>query len=264
MKLSISNIGWSVEQDEKIYALMQKYEYSGLEIAPTRVFLENPYDNLDEKKQWYLNLKAKYGFSIPSMQSIWYGREEKIFGSIEERTILFNYTKKAIDFASAISCKNLVFGCPKNRKLPEGADIDLAVTFFKELGDYAAEKNTVIGLEANPTIYHTNYINDTKSAIELIKQVNSKGFRLNLDIGTIIYNGENIIDLEKNVSLINHVHISEPELQPIEKRNLHYELKKLLDGGQYSGFISIEVKKTDDISMIEDELKYIKGVFYDL
>ena len=38
------------------------------------------------------------------MQSIWFGRQERLFGSEEEREILIDYTKKAVDFAVAIQC----------------------------------------------------------------------------------------------------------------------------------------------------------------
>lgn len=48
LRLSVSNIGWQAEDDREIYALMKEYGYSGLEIAPTRIFPENPYDRLTE------------------------------------------------------------------------------------------------------------------------------------------------------------------------------------------------------------------------
>ena len=48
MKLSISNIGWTVEQDSQVYELMKKYGFTGLEIAPTRIFPEAPYEKLNE------------------------------------------------------------------------------------------------------------------------------------------------------------------------------------------------------------------------
>ena len=44
MKLSISNIAWDTSEDKMIYELMQNHGCSGLEIAPTRVFPEHPYD----------------------------------------------------------------------------------------------------------------------------------------------------------------------------------------------------------------------------
>lgn len=261
MKISISNIAWAEEDDALIYGLMKKYGFKGLEIAPTRIFPERPYDMNAEAEVWSKKLQSKYGFCIPSMQSIWYGRQEKIFGTSEERRTLLDYTKKAINFATAIDCKNLVFGCPRNRNLPDGVDKNTALGFFKELGDYAYSKGTVIGMEANPPIYNTNYINDTESALDLIEKVDSRGFLLNLDVGTMIQNVEDIKELAGKVSLINHVHISEPWLKPIEERAIHSELKALLVDGDYDRFISIEMGKVDDMSILEDKMAYVRSIF---
>ena len=74
MKLSISNIAWARENDLVVYEIMKNMGFEGLEIAPTRIFPENPYDKIEEAIRWAKELKAKNGFVIPSMQSIWYGR----------------------------------------------------------------------------------------------------------------------------------------------------------------------------------------------
>ena len=261
MKLSISNIAWTVENDEKVFGLMRESGFEGLEIAPTRVFPETPYDRDEEAAAWAGRLKERYGFTVPSMQSIWFGRQEMLFGTEEERKALAGYTKKAVDFAQAIGCGNLVFGCPRNRNLPEGADPEQAVGFFREIGDYAAAHGTVIGMEANPPIYHTNYINTTASALELIEKVGSKGFLLNLDLGTMIENGEPVSLLKGKESLINHVHVSEPGLKPIQKRDLHAELADLLRHCGYDRFVSIETGRQDDPGELEGMLRYVKSVF---
>ena len=203
----------------------------------------------------------KYGFSVSSMQSIWFGRQEKLFGTEEERKILFDYTKKAMLFSQAVGCKNLVFGCPKNRVLPEGMSDGLAIEFFHELGNYAFSHNTVLSIEANPTVYNTNYINNTLNAISLIKTVQSKGFLLNLDVGTMIYNNESINILEGNVKYINHVHISEPNLVPIKKRELHKKLYCLLKEEDYRGFVSIEMSNQEDLTTLAKTLDYVKEIF---
>lgn len=257
MKLSISNIAWAGDADLTVYELMKKYGYCGLEIAPTRIFPDSPYEKLEAARQWKKEINSKYGFLISSMQSIWYGRTEKIFGSDKERTILLEYTKKAIDFASAIDCNNLVFGCPRNRNLPENGDVDIAIRFFRELGDYAHAHNTIIGLEANPPIYNTNFITDTDAALDLICQVDSPGFLLNLDIGTMIENGESIENLIGKVRLINHVHISEPGLKLIVKRNFHQELCLILNEEGYDKYVSIEMGRQDDINKIEKVMEYL-------
>ncbi len=261
VKLSISNIAWNDDMNSQVYKLMQKYNYSGLEIAPTRIFPQQPYERLIDAEKWSFDLMQKYGFLVSSMQSIWFGRNEKLFGTEQERKVLFDYTKKAIDFAAAIGCKNLVFGCPRNRNMPEGADKNTAVSFFRELGDYAEEKGTVIGMEANPPIYNTNFINSTSSALELIKEVNSKGFLLNLDIGTMIHNAESISSLSGQVKYINHIHISEPGLKRIQKRSMHKELNQLLNTEGYKGYVSIEMEKQNTVSDIEEIMNYIKEVF---
>lgn len=261
MNLSISNIAWAPEQDANVYKMMRSYGYSGLEIAPTRIFPENPYEDLETAKSWAKSLKEREGFQISSMQSIWFGRTERLFGTKEEKNLLIDYTKKAIDFAAAIGCGNLVFGCPKNRIFPEGASSKDAITFFKELGDYAYSKGTTIGMEANPEIYGTNYINDTTSAIDLIKSVDSKGFHLNLDVGTMIANAESVNLLKGNIGFVNHVHISEPHLKPLKERELHKELAEYMKENDYQGYISIEMARQDDMQILENCLAYIKEIF---
>lgn len=260
MKLSISNIAWSAENDEKIYGMMKEYSFTGLEIAPTRIFPESPYEKLEEASLWHEEINKKYGFEIPSMQSIWYGRKELLFGSDEDRKILLDYTKKAIDFAAVVRCGNLVFGCPKNRNIPEGGSSKEGVSFFCELGEYAASKGTCIGIEANPVIYGTNYITGTKEAIDLVREVNSKGIGLNVDVGTMVHNNEGADVLKGNVSLISHVHISEPGLKPIERRDLHEEILKILAEEGYDRYVSIEMGRTEDTGIVREKLEYLRSI----
>lgn len=257
LKLAISNIAWISENDHQVYEYIHKAGFSGLEIAPTRLFLEKPYEKKSEAAEYAKSLQRNYGLDICSMQSIWYGHSEKIFGTAEERNMLLEYTKQAIDFAEVIGAENLVFGCPKNRVIHENDRRESAIEFFRELGDYAAEHRTVLAMEANPTIYGTNFINKTKEAIDLIQEVCSKGFKLNLDFGTIIYNEESIEDLMPYISLINHVHISEPNLKLIEHRDEHKTLMEILRLSEYDRYVSIEMAKRDDISEVFKTVDYL-------
>ena len=261
MKLAISNIAWTAKQDETIYGVMKKHDFTGLEIAPTRIFPVTPYKHLRDATEWAESINKRYGFVIPSMQSIWDGRTENIFASEEDRSLLVSYTKMAIDFAETIGCLNLVFGCPRNRTIPKGKTSKEAINFFREIASYAVKKGTVVGMEANPSIYNTNFINDTEAAIQLVKEVDSMGFRLNLDVGTMIYNKENLDILKGNVWLINHVHISEPGLKPIAKRQVHDELYKVLKEEEYDRFVSIEMEKNESIDELEKTIDYVRKIF---
>ena len=238
-----------------------KNGFTAIEIAPTKLVPEAPYDHIPEAKQWYERLRRQYGFLVSSMQSIWFGRQEQLFGSEEERKTLLSYTQKAIDFASALECGNLVFGCPKNRSVHERSDYQKGIAFFEELGEYAAEKHTVIGIESNPAIYHTNYLNDTAAALELIRAIDSPGIRLNLDVGTMLANQEDVSVLRGQVRYISHVHISEPYLAPIQPHPLHEALCRLLTAEGYTGYISVEMKQPDHPSVLMAVASYVGEVF---
>ena len=259
MKLSISNIAWSAEYDEEIYSFLQKNGYQGLEIAPTRIFPNSPYDHIQEASEWANELKEKYQLAISSMQSIWYGHSEKMFRSNEERKTLVDYTKKAILFAEAIGCKNLVFGNPRNRDTENvQVDLPIAINFFKEIGDYAYEHNTVLALEPNPIIYNTNFMNFTQQATEIAYKVNSEGIKVNVDLGTIIYNNEDLDYLKQITEFINHIHISEPGLKLIKQRkNMHFQLLNFAKEYVCDAFVSIEMGK-QQIKRVKQTLKYIK------
>ena len=58
MKLSVSNIAWSPERDETVLILLKKHGFSGVEIAPTRLFPEAPYDKIEEAKAVMLEDKV--------------------------------------------------------------------------------------------------------------------------------------------------------------------------------------------------------------
>ena len=261
MKLAISNIGWTALNDSEMYQYICNEGFSGIEIAPTRIFPANPYEDLQAAQNWADDLRVHYGLNIPSMQSIWYGRTEKIFGSEQERKALTDYTIQAIDFAAAIGCRNLVFGCPKNRVLDDRLAWQIGVDFFRELAAYAVEYDVVIGMEANPDIYGTNYVNTTLEALNLLAEADMSGFKLNLDLGTMIQNEESPDILRGQVQYISHVHISEPFLQPIEKRALHRKVADILREENYQGFVSIEMGKVEDLTVLKKAMAYVKEVF---
>jgi len=262
MKLSVSNIAWPTEYDDEMYEFLCSNAINGLEIAPTRLFSSQPYNNLTHVVAFTYRLKEKYNITVSSIQSIWYGVTENIFDSEVNRKMLIDYTKKSIDFACALNCSNIVFGCPKNRNIPADMPSDIylpiAYAFFRQVGDYAAAHGTCIAIEPNPPIYNTNFINTTAEAFELCKRLNNPGVKVNIDIGTIIHNRESIDSLENHFELINHIHISEPNLVPIEKRELHKTIIKISRTMKYSGFISIEMANQNDIDLIKQSILYVK------
>ena len=260
MRLCASNIAWTSEQDHEVYRIMQSLGFEGLEIAPSRIFPANPYSYVKEAAEFASDMKKNYGLVVASMQSIFYGMSHRIAGSLQERRDLQKCMYKAIEFAAAMNCRNIVFGCPKNRKIEKTEDTTVIEEFLNDAADKAEYYGIVIALEANPKNYGTNFINTTTEALELAMRINNPALKINLDVGTVIVNGENLDCIMGNCQIINHVHISEPDLTAIISRPIHEELSRILRTSGYSKFVSIEMKK-QHMPEIVRVMNYVKEVF---
>ena len=262
MKLSASNIAWESKDDCDVYNKLKVEGFSALEIAPTRLIPQKPYqpENIVLATSLVKDIKNNWGFGICSMQSLWYGLTERIFGTSEEREFLYNYTCAALDFAAAINCPHVVFGSPRNRIIDHTDQLAIGEKFFAACADYAETKNVVIGIEANPISYGTNYLNTTTEALALVKNVNSPNFKLNLDLGTLLDNQEDLKMVENFIPYVSHVHISEPALMPIISRPEHQYLAQILEYGGYQGWISIEMKNSGKSALFQS-IERVSGVF---
>ena len=256
MKLSISNIAWSLENDESMYAFLADHGFSGLEIAPTRLF---PICHMStSSKQARLRRTSTRVISYASALCNRSGLEKKSSSLAKKQNAPRYWTtrKKPFCLPKQSVAPSLVFGSPKNRVLPDESLRPLAVDFFTEIGNFAAEHGAVISIEPNPPIYGTNFITTTAEAFALCREVNRAGYKVNIDLGACIYNAEKIELLQESIDLVHHIHISEPMLAPIERRAIHAQLRSL----NYNGWVSIEMKNPGDIATVQSAVRYIKEV----
>ncbi|RRD95370.1 sugar phosphate isomerase/epimerase [Clostridiales bacterium COT073_COT-073] len=264
MKLSISNIAWNKEEDALIYQKMKEFGWQYLEIAPTRWIKIDPYseENIEEARKIAGQIYNEHKLSLASMQSILFQVSERIFFGDEEKNILKSKLKDAINYAAKISCPNLVFGCPKNRQIVDMKhQYQEGILFFREIAEFAEKLKVNFSMEPNPTIYNTNYINTTKEAWELVNQVNNGAFGINYDLGTVIENKEDINEIRQYLPKINHIHISEPYLDTIKKRELHKELVSILKEMNYQKVVSVEMKRPETIDKVYSVMEYITDIF---
>ena len=257
LKKSISNIAWSSDYDEEMYCFLEQQGIEGIEIAPTRLFPDAPYERIADAKLFARKMKG-YGLEVCSLQSIWYGRNERIFGSQKERETLLDYTKYAFEFAKALECSNLVFGCPKNRIINSDDDYEIAVDFFAKLGEMAKQNSTVLAIEANPDIYGTNFLNTTNQTLDFVKRIDSDGIKLNYDLGTVMHNNECGIQNLAMIPYINHVHISEPNLNEVMFNSIQSDVIKKLREYEYQRYVSIEMKNLNSLALVKEKLIMFK------
>ncbi len=240
LKLCASNLAWGAERDAEMHAFLQRLGFSGLEIAPTRLFPEAPYARNAEAAAFSRRLFEEYGLRVCSLQSIWYGRKERILESAAAREALAEYTKRAIDFSHAASCPTLVFGCPKNRRVEPGEDAARMTDFFRALGAYAQACGAVLALEPNPPVYGTNFLNTPEETAAYVSEAGCAGLRMNLDTGAMLYYDTPSLFMAAHASQIAHIHISETGLAPIEARPMHEALLRAATEAGYGGYVSIE------------------------
>ncbi len=122
---------------------------------------------------------------------------------------------------------------------------EIAVPFFRELGDHAALHGCVIGLEPNPPEYSCDFLTTTAEAAELAEAVNSPGCRLHFDTGCVILNGEDPLPLlHRYAAQLCHYHVSQPFLEDFSACVFpHRECAGALRKTGYTGLISIEMKR---------------------
>ena len=181
------------------------------------------------------------------------------------RLNLLEHTKKCVDLGALLGAKSLVFGSPKNRKIPEGVSsvetMEIAASFFSDLGDYANNRGCFISLEANPELYGTNFLNYTHEVCDFVRELNSPGVRVNLDIGTIKINKRDYQSVvEATLPFTGHIHISEPMLELVASdvdAGKHKVVAELIKSSGYCNWVSIEMKSGVSGSNLESVKKSI-------
>ena len=135
---------------------------------------------------------------------------------------------------------------------------------MKKITKICEQAKITFCLEANPKVYGTKYLTHTNQALNLVKKINNKYFKLNLDLGTIISNNENYKKLIKNnIHQIGHAQISFPKLKNplIDKKLIERFILELKKNG-YKKIISVEFLKQEknSYSSIVELIKFIKNV----
>jgi len=251
MNLAISNIAWQKKFDIDVYKLMKKFGFRGLEVAPTRLF-DNPLQASNKQIQEFIEDLLKFAIKPISMQSLLYGYPElTIFDNESVRNQTLKYLLECIILASKLNIKTLVFGSPKNRRignLVRSKAEDIAYTFFSTIGKFARDHNTIFCIEPNPVSYGADFITTTEEAIDFVRQIDNPGIKVNFDTGTAIINKENVEKLlGENINMFGHVHISEPDLLPIDSENkIHRIVANVLKLSDYKNFVSIEMRTVKD------------------
>ncbi|MBI2286027.1 MAG: sugar phosphate isomerase/epimerase [Nitrosomonadales bacterium] len=219
MRLAISNIAWDTFEDQQIAELLKRFGVDAIDVAPGKYF-PDPAKATDEEiarvKCWW----AERGIEITGMQALLFGTTGlNVFGSPEVQKMMLHHLAAVCRIGAGLGATRLVFGSPKNRDRSDLSDeqvAEIAIPFFRHLGDIAQSYDVVICLEPNPPCYGANFMTTSDETAEVVRQVAHPAIRMQLDTGALTINGEDpAAVLQYSESLIGHVHASEPDLVPL-------------------------------------------------
>ncbi|KND60129.1 Nitrogen-fixing NifU, C-terminal [Candidatus Burkholderia verschuerenii] len=223
MRIAVSNIAWDVVEDETIAALLQRYGVDAIDFAPSKYFPEPDVAttaDMARVKDWW----ARRGIEMTGMQSLLFGTTGlNVFGDDASRQAMLDHLGAVCRIGQGTGATRLVFGSPKNRDrngLDDEQAMEIAVGFFRRLGDLAAEQDVIVCLEPNPPRYGANFMTTSDETRRVVEAIAHPAIRMQLDSGAIAINGETPFDVVRDcAAAIGHVHASEPDLVTVGDGN---------------------------------------------
>jgi len=273
MKLAVSNIAWTKDEEPAVAALLQKLGVKYIEVAPTKQWPDPTVAPANEIEQ-YKKFWESYGLEIVAFQSMLFPRPDlKIFQDEANRNETVAYLGKFIELAGALGAQVMVFGSPKNRQKGDISEAEakaIAADFFGKLGDKAKQYNVYFCIEPNAADYACDFIFNAQQGIDLVNSVGNPGFPLHLDVACMaLANDDVAASIKSAAPILKHFHISSPFLEPVEDREdvHHREAAQALRDISYDRFVSIEMRPggegDNNLDRVEKAVRFAQEVYHD-
>ena len=268
--ISISHIAWAPEAEREILGAVALQAVKHVELAPLRAFGVSPLateaDVVGKARNY-----ADMGISISSFQALLFGSEGlALFESEVSRIRMKEWLIAVGRVAGWCGAGPMVFGSPKNRlrgELSHAQAMEIAVPFFREVGDACAGFGSCLVMEANPEAYGADFCTSLAQAAELVDAVGSPGFRLHVDAGGLALSGEDFVPvIKQSAPMIAHVHASQPNLADwSEPHVVHETLAQLLREIEYKGFVAIEMRMQEDVTgSVKTAVEKVREIYFAL
>jgi sugar phosphate isomerase/epimerase len=252
VRLAVSNIAWTQEDDGAALDLLVELGLDGLEVAPTRLWPDPLAVPDDEVRAFRARCEAR-GIPVVALQALLFGRPElRLFEDESARRATLAHLRGIARVGGLLGAGPLVFGSPANRRrgaLEPARALEIAERFFRAAGEAALEHGTCLCLEPNPPQYGCDFATDAASALELVRRVDHPGFGLHLDAAALTLAGDAPGPaVAACASALRHFHASEAQLAPLgeppagEPAADHAAFASALRAAGYRGFVSLEMR----------------------
>lgn len=247
MRLAISNIAWKASEDDAVAEVMRRAGADAVELAPT-VYWKDPLAAARSDRVALRDAWAARGLPVAALQSLLFGFPDLNLFDASTRGAMLDRLRGMLAVAADLGAGPLVFGSPRNRRrgdLTWAAALEVAVPFFRELGDEAARLGVCLCVEPNPPAYGCDFVTTAAEGRELVERVGASGFRLHLDAaGLLLAGDEPAVEMARSVHLLSHVHFSAPQLGPVGPGSAvdYTAVAAALRAAGYGGVVSIEMR----------------------
>ena len=230
-RVSVSNIAWPVTHDSSLSSIISGYS-SYIDIAPSKYFDYSDNNILalvhDVGSFW-----TSRGITISAFQSVLFDFPTLNIFNFSHRKDLISIFERTAYIASLLDVHYFVFGCAKNRIPIDGMSPlevnSVSSDFFALAGDICSKYNILLCLEAAPTIYSGRFLIDHSDLFEYVNKLSHPYVKANLDLGICNILNEDLAVLLSSFShLVGHVHVSEPNLEPLSLRYQDHALNAQL------------------------------------
>lgn len=177
----------------------------------------------------YESLAAKLKrLALPTPAAYWFiPAEVKVTGPAVDKNQQAMYLRKALDRASRLGVRLIVFGSSGARMVPEGFSKEEAfaqlVDFGKRVGPEARARNITIAIEPQRR-EECNIINNTAEALAWVEAVNDPNIQLMIDYYHFSVEKEDPVVIAKVRDHLRHLHMANPDnrVMPLKWEEYNY------------------------------------------
>lgn len=254
-KLCISNICVNEISQLQFANLIKLYEIQNVQIAPTKLTDWCNLDNLD------LSVYTNVGLNVYSFQSVTYTLDNLNIFDENTNNQLYLHLTKVIDCAIKNNVKNIVFGCPKNRKILDYSknNDDVFIDFFKKVGDYCENKKIIICIENNSSKYGCNYINKINECANLVRQINKKNIKMMIDLGNAVMENDEWYYLDNYRDILYNVDVAHENMKDFTTiHESNHIFNYVLAHNNYDKIINLEIlikDNTNELNILNNSIQ---------
>lgn len=250
MKIAISNLAWRVDEDQsKVVELLDKHGIEFIELA-------NRKRNFDQV--------LSSGKKVCSMQSIFASDGFELLGSELDRSMIELKFFRALSDAENLGCRNIVYGCPKSRRMPDfdrsskrDRVMSEVVRMFREIS--SAKKSITVAIEPVVERYGSQFLTNFRDAVKFVKKVDRPNIKVNLDLANVLETGVSASEVIRDLKHVSHVHVSEMSLDKIK---YHEEISRIIKhiAENESDRLIVSIEALDlTLEEIEESIKILKS-----